>query len=455
MHTTHTTVAFSALATLLLTLGACGDDGNPSITDGGRDSGGGRDADSNGDATPGDDANVGRATLEITVPSPPEMDLAIAVTGPEGFQQTLTEAGTLEDLVPGEYTVSAANELELGALVDTVLEPTVTPESVTVQAGDTGTVEVTYDRHPSSGHLWIAAGGDGELRAYSDDTLQSPDTATPDRNATTINGDNALAFDGQGNLWVANSSDDSLRMYAPQTLTESDPSADVTLSGAATTLDGPHGLAIGTNGGLWVANALQDTVLRFAPEDLETGGALTPDVVLEGSAIEAPEALAFDGDGDLWVVMEDSTSIIELGSGQLGSSAEVTPSTNVTVDVSGWTTRGLAFDLDGNLWVSDVNQDALHRIAATDLETTATVSPEVTLTLPDLTNPGGFAFDHQGNLWVTNTSGGEVMQFDSSDLSSDGAPDPAATIDGIGSLQSPVPAFYPPSPALPLPRPEL
>ena len=65
---------------------------------------------------------------------------AVTVTGPGGFSRALTTGGTLSAVVPGRYTVSAANVVAGG----TTYTPSVGRPVVDVVAGGTATVTVSY-----------------------------------------------------------------------------------------------------------------------------------------------------------------------------------------------------------------------------------------------------------------------------------------------------------------------
>ena len=65
---------------------------------------------------------------------------SVAVTGPGGYSQTVTESRTLTNLVAGSYQIGAAQVNGAG----TVYTPTLTTQAVTVVLGGAATAQVTY-----------------------------------------------------------------------------------------------------------------------------------------------------------------------------------------------------------------------------------------------------------------------------------------------------------------------
>ena len=108
--------------------------------------------------------------LRITIAGlPGGTDAAVTVTGPDGYDEPLTATATLESLTPGEYTVTAASVTDGGFSYSA--SPGTT--TVTVAAGATDTVAITYAGHPlPSLNLQIAG-------AYLTQSVQSFDNAVP------------------------------------------------------------------------------------------------------------------------------------------------------------------------------------------------------------------------------------------------------------------------------------
>lgn len=79
--------------------------------------------------------------LTVTISGLPSgADADVSVSGPAGFEQTLTESATLEDLAPGDYTVTAGEVTHEGDSYGA----TVTGSPATVAAGESASVEVSY-----------------------------------------------------------------------------------------------------------------------------------------------------------------------------------------------------------------------------------------------------------------------------------------------------------------------
>jgi hypothetical protein len=142
-------------------------------------------------------------SLAVTIAGLPSgADADVTVTGPGDYSERLTATGTLDGLVPGQYTVGAASVTSGG------VSYTSSPENrtVAVAAGATATVTVTYAA--SSGpslNLWIAglyltqsvqtftgevpliAGRDAFLRVFV--RASETNTATPEVRVRLYEGD--------------------------------------------------------------------------------------------------------------------------------------------------------------------------------------------------------------------------------------------------------------------------
>ena len=96
-------------------------------------------------------------SLTVTVSGLPNGGAAaIAVTGPDGFNTTITETTTLTGLVPGGYFVAAANAVVSG----TSFTPDPTMQPATVTAGATVTTAVAYAlTPPTTGALTVTISG--------------------------------------------------------------------------------------------------------------------------------------------------------------------------------------------------------------------------------------------------------------------------------------------------------
>lgn len=86
-----------------------------------------------GEVTPG--------SLQVSVSGlPSEADADVTVTGPEGFSETLTESTTLENLLPGEYLVTAEDVTH----DDDTYAAAVSGSPATVPPGGSASAEVAY-----------------------------------------------------------------------------------------------------------------------------------------------------------------------------------------------------------------------------------------------------------------------------------------------------------------------
>ncbi|MDX2260708.1 MAG: hypothetical protein SFU84_03315 [Gemmatimonadales bacterium] len=112
-------------------------------------------------------AAVGATTgdLSITLSGlPGSTSGAVMVSGPNGFSQAVTATTTLSGLVPGSYTIAAANVAAGGASY----QPTPTTQVATVVAGATAVTTVTYAvPSPTTGALTITLSGLPGSTAYA------------------------------------------------------------------------------------------------------------------------------------------------------------------------------------------------------------------------------------------------------------------------------------------------
>ncbi|HEX5818046.1 MAG TPA: hypothetical protein VFY20_04165 [Gemmatimonadales bacterium] len=93
--------------------------------------------------------------LQVAITGLPDSTAAaVTVTGPGGFSRGLTAAGNLDDLVPGTYTVAAAQV----TAASTVFEPSVASQSVQVAAGASRPV-VTVTYASRAGRLAVLVSG--------------------------------------------------------------------------------------------------------------------------------------------------------------------------------------------------------------------------------------------------------------------------------------------------------
>ena len=91
--------------------------------------------------------------LTVTVAGlPVGTDAAVTVTGPNGYNQAVTQTQTLTELAPGGYVATAADVSSAG----TTYTPRARTKSATDSAGATAAVTVTYDAVPLTLNLRLA-----------------------------------------------------------------------------------------------------------------------------------------------------------------------------------------------------------------------------------------------------------------------------------------------------------
>jgi sugar lactone lactonase YvrE len=183
-----------------------------------------------------------------------------------------------------EYT--AAQLVEGGNIT-----PTVTLSSTTFVSP----AGLAFD---AQGNLWVANFNGYTVAELQASQLAVTATVTPAviLSGTSIIGPMGLAFDTSGTLWVSNvggSANTVVSFTSAQRAATGTPTATTTL-----TIPGmfpqPFALTFDNSGNLWMPNALRNTIYEYTAAQLATGGALTPTVILSGSAIDGPTALVFD-----------------------------------------------------------------------------------------------------------------------------------------------------------------
>jgi|GEM_PF-713220 len=387
--------------------------------------------------------------LAITITGLPSTANAnIVVTGPGGFNQHVTASGTLTNLLPGTYTVSADSARDPGAIVDQVF--TGTGGSLTVSAGVTASISIGYSPRPGAGKLWIPR--NASIIGY--DASQVASTGSPAPMVTTdapgLN--EAVVFDHSGNEWVSSRTTNTLRSYTPSQITSSgSPTATVTISASPTgdSLFSPTGLAFDSGGNLWVANFGNSTVVKYGAAQLMATGSPAPSVIIRAIAdsLLRPIALAFDSGGNLWVSNSSdfSNTIVEFTPAQLDSTGSPVPSVTISATAASLSRPfGLAFDGSGSLWVTNFGNSTVVKFTSPQLASTGSPAPSVILSANALNGPSALAFDNGGNLWVVNTTAQTLVQFGTSQLGASGAPAPAVTISSLGFTDVAAFSFNPP-----------
>jgi streptogramin lyase len=402
-------------------------------------------------------ATTGGLTVQITAPS--GATPAVSVSGPSGYQQSLTATQTLTGLAPGSYTVSAANVTVSDPVVPSIDSGVVTGSPATIVAGGKSvTATVAYSpRVAGSGALWMAnAGGFGAL-GFTASQLHSSASPTPTYSLTESGTPDprGVAVDPSGDVWMTNFATNMIVKYTPAQLTAGGtPTPAVTLSGGSFNV--PAGLAFDAQGDLWVANQGDGEIDEFTPSQLAATGTATPNYVLyvPGSN-PGPTALAFDAQGNLWVANFNASTIDEFTPSQLATPCRPPP--NITISSASSTYGSLrapgaiAFDAAGTLWVSNVDNAPGTIIGYSSSQLTASGSPAqaITITVPGATGYG-LAFDNSGQLWTTDPVNNLLESFTASQLATSGSPTPTVVING-SALNVPAGlAFNPHAATLPL-----
>lgn len=161
-----------------------------------------------------------RGILEVTVSGlPPSQPAAITITGPESFSRSVTATVTISELVPGSYSIAAANVTSGNTTYVPVVESQTvivpasrTPKAATVAYGTgSGTLAVTITGLPSGVDGAVAVNGPSSFSVL----LTRTETLTALQNGTYAISASAV---------VANN----------QTLTPSPPSQQAVVSAGAT-----------------------------------------------------------------------------------------------------------------------------------------------------------------------------------------------------------------------------
>lgn len=445
-------------------LAGCGtDDGN-----GGNDGGsggvggnGGSGGSGGGEACAAD----GSGTLEVVITGLPQgLDADVEVE-PEGGQPiSLGASETLQQHPAGLSRVTAGPVTQEQAPIVRPLYGVagIDPEEVCVTDGESSSVDIVYEKVPTSERLWAATtNAPAHVVGYDASQLAASGATAPavDLDATTAGGTGSpasIAFDREGNLWAAYASGEVHRYAAASMATSGDPVPDVVLTGFGAGLPGPTALAFDPDGNLWVAIQVEDRVVRFTPDQITASGAPVPEVSLGGAAsgIDGPRGLAFDRDGNLWVATADDV-IARWDASRLGTSSTDAPDAllePMRADGGGGlgAPSTIAFDGEGNLWGSYFGPNVIARIDAADLTAGGArqVTPSVQITVAVTALLDGIAFDESGGLWVA--LGGEGLgRFapESLESSGDKSLDTVIAGEGVPSITDvalfPAPRFLP------------
>jgi hypothetical protein len=407
---------------------------------------------------------TGNLTVMLTAPS--GATPSAIVTGPSGFQLTVTATQTITGLPVGSYTVVADSAVVTNAIVSTIDEATVSGSPAAVTANDTALVSVAYAAKPGTGGMWVLSGGGNEILPAQLQASGTPSLAVT-LGGTAASSAGVAAFDASGNLWLENET--SIVEYTVAQLAASaTPTPAISITGSLLIAsNGLFGMAFDHEGDLWVTDYATDSstdyLMEYTPAQLAAGGSPTPAVVLSnptGANAHFTGGIAFDAQDNLWVVggslagvsnpLYASSSLLELPPAQRTASGAAAPTVNLVLNATlspgggqpGPEAKVPAFDVAGNLWATIQgatygSAGSLIEIPAADLATSSTVTQSVTLTIPGATGQlsalDGLAFDNSGDAWITNQSDATngVIELSAQQIATTGTPTPAVVLAGL------------------------
>lgn len=347
-------------------------------------------------------ATTGTGTLVVEVTGLPEgVKPDVSFSGAHDY--ALDEAGSLEDVDTGAYTVKAARVFDSDAIVRTVYDAVVTSPSFCLGDGESHTVEVTYTAIPTSNKLWLPTGKDDELAGFTSQAIA--ETGITDASVSIhAPGAVSVAFDRNGNLWAVGpvaGSDMLVRIPAADLGESGTREPDIKISvPEIECYPFINHIAFDGSGNLWLS-ACNDEVHRIAADDLTTSGDKTSDVLV--NQVVNNSGIAFDASGNLWVA--GGPTLERFDAARLETSDGEAPDLALTVKAAEPTTTVLgvdeiAFDKAGNLW--GISGGTVFQLAATDLDATGEqeLVASHSFTMDVLGLPATPAFDEGNALWV-------------------------------------------------------
>ena len=115
-------------------------------------------------------------SLEVVVEGLGDLDADVLVTGPEGFEESVTETTSFENLLPGEYVVTANDVSDNG------IDYTADGDTVELESDVGDTVTVSYEAVPGDVEVQISGLADGVdadvLIEGPEDTLEPTETTS-------------------------------------------------------------------------------------------------------------------------------------------------------------------------------------------------------------------------------------------------------------------------------------
>jgi hypothetical protein len=112
-------------------------------------------------------------------------------------------------------------------------------------------------------------------------------------------GPTALAFDASGTLWIGNANGVATTVvgYSSSQLATTGspvPASTINLPTSGVNPAVAYGLAVDASGQRWVCDALNSELYAYIATQLAAGGAPTPPVTINSSALNGPSGIAFD-----------------------------------------------------------------------------------------------------------------------------------------------------------------
>ncbi|MEP7087887.1 MAG: hypothetical protein ABI884_11315 [Gemmatimonadota bacterium] len=369
----------------------------------------------------------GSAALEVIVNTPISRAGAVAIEG-AAAHTVVTATDTLRGLVPGPYTVRAANVAAADSLVSPVLWGVVSANAVMVSTDTLKSVTATYAIRGGSGALWVGKWGSVNLaegftssQLASAGMMAAADTIGTSGASLTISG---AAFDSAGNMWVTDYINQQIMKFSPAQLASGASTPLVTIA----TSKEPWGVAVDDSGNLWVAYYNGNNVLEYAASDVQSwSGALTdPTPLLTVTSPNGPLGLAFDGDGSLWIAGFDvpvtyKAAASAIHAATAGGTTAPTDSLESPYLDHG---SGIAFDRTGNLWEGT---ESGYIVGYTSSQLGASLHGEPSFAQQTGAAFDGIALDNSRNLWAA-TESADVVMFSPSQLASGDLTVPARTL---------------------------
>jgi sugar lactone lactonase YvrE len=402
----------------------------------------------------GSTAPTPKGSLTVTITPADGTTPAVVVSGPNGYQHTISTSQTLAGLTLGNYTIVADSATGPDSVVGTITDTgVVTGSPATVVTGTPATVTVAYFTKDHIGGLWVANWANHTIPELASTQLRTTGTPAPaDTLSTTVSGPAGLALDASGNMWESSWTSDSLVMYTAAARSAGGAAAPSTVI-VSTALDNANDLAFDAHGNLWVANCSGGNLLEFTPSQQAAGGAQAPAVAVSGGTIAScPYSIAFDTAGNAWIADDDAHHLVEYSAVQLAANGTPIPIDTIGADGGSLLyPDAVVFDASGNLWVANDGQPTIVAYSAAQLAAGGAPAPTVTITLPQNADPFGLAFDKRGTLWISDTKNDVMYGLTSGQLTT-GNPTPAVTLtlNWSDMFEPEQPLFDPYSPAVPV-----